>query len=310
MDADLHLHTLHSDGTYTPEELVAAAAGHGLAIIALTDHDTVEGCAETAALAARAGIGFLPGTEITAELHGRELHILGYFLALGDEALARELGRAQEIRQERVRQMVRRLNARGLGIDPEAIFELARCKAPGRPHVARALVEGGFCASLDEAFDKYLKKGRPGWVAKEKIAARRAIELIQGAGGLAVMAHPGLNHDDTLVGKLARLGIDGIECFHPRHGAGAPERYLSMAREFGLLVTGGSDCHGTSKNRPTMGTVRLPMSFVEILRERLRQPRPAALPAPAVGPAVGGPAGGNVPPAESAPAPSPAPLGS
>jgi predicted metal-dependent phosphoesterase TrpH len=269
MDADLHLHTLHSDGTYTPEALVGAAVRHGLSVIALTDHDTVEGCAETAAAAGRAGIGFVPGTEITAELNGRELHILGYFVDPGDEALGRELARAQSIRQSRVREMVRRLNARGVGIDPEAVFELARCKAPGRPHVARALVAGGFCGSLDEAFDRYLKKGRPGWVAKEKIAAARAIELIRGAGGVAVMAHPGLNHDDTLVGKLARLGIDGLECFHPRHGPGAPDRYLSMAREFGLLVTGGSDCHGESKNRPTMGTVRLGMEYVDILRQRL-----------------------------------------
>ena len=299
MFADLHLHTLHSDGTYTPAELVAAAVRHGLSLIALTDHDTLEGCAETAELAARAGLGFVPGTEITAEIQGRELHILGYFVDAAHPDLARELTRAQSIRQERVREMVRRLNARGVAIDPESVFELARCKAPGRPHVARALVGAGLCASLDEAFERYLKKHRPGWVPKEKIAAARAIELIHGAGGLAVMAHPGLNHDDTMIAKLARLGIDGLECFHPRHGAGAAERYEGIARELGLLVTGGSDCHGESKNRPTMGTVRIPLALVDTLRAQLGKPRV---------PVVGGhpvPATGTA--AATAPTPTPIP---
>ncbi|MCB1128193.1 MAG: PHP domain-containing protein, partial [Verrucomicrobiae bacterium] len=137
--ADLHLHTVHSDGTYQPSELVAAAVGHGLSVIALTDHDTLEGCAATAAAAAAAGLGFIAGTEITAEVGGRELHILGYFMDLADPVLLGELARAQSIRQERIREMVRRLNGRGIGLEPESVFQLAQCKAPGRPHVARAL---------------------------------------------------------------------------------------------------------------------------------------------------------------------------
>lgn len=270
MFADLHLHTKSSDGTYTPEELVEAARGHELSVIALTDHDTLEGCPAVAAAAAAAGIAFIPGTEITAELEGRELHILGYLVDAAHPELSAELHRAQAIRQNRVREMVARLNAAHVPLPVEDVFILAECSAPGRPHVARALVKHGLCSSLDEAFDRYLKKDRPGWVPKEKMSAQRAVDLIHAAGGLAVMAHPGLNHDDRLVGKLAALGLDGLECFHPKHSPTASERYQGMARELGLVITGGSDCHGRSKNRPTMGSVKLPLANVEALRERHR----------------------------------------
>lgn len=277
MFADLHLHTRHSDGTYTPGELVAAAAGHGLSVIALTDHDTVEGCPATEAEARRAGIEFVPGTEITAELDGRELHILGYLIDQQEPALAGELKAAQLVRQNRVRAMVARLNARNVPLTAEAVFELAGCSAPGRPHVARALVQAGWCATLDEAFERYLKKDRPGWVPKRKMSAARTIELIHGAGGLAVMAHPGLNHDDTMIERLARSGLDGLECFHPKHGPGATAKYQAIAGRLGLLVTGGSDCHGMSKNKPTMGTVKVPVALVDALKAR--RGAPAAIPA-------------------------------
>ncbi|MBL9134523.1 MAG: PHP domain-containing protein [Verrucomicrobiales bacterium] len=282
MFADLHLHTRYSDGTYTSGDLVAAASGHGLALISLTDHDTLEGCAEVEAEAAKAGIRFISGTEVTAELFGRELHILGYLVDSASEPLARELERAQGIRQNRVRQMVARLQSQGIPLEAEAVFEMAKCNAPGRPHVARALVQAGHCGSLDEAFERFLKKDRPGWVPKEKMPAAKAIELIHGAHGLAVLAHPGLNHDDSLIAKLKDFGLDGLECFHPKHGGGATAKYQAIARDLGLLVTGGSDCHGRSKNRPTMGSVKLPMSFVDTLLDYQRN-RPSS-PAPTGGP--------------------------
>ncbi len=205
------------------------------------------------------------GAEVTAELEGRELHILAYYVDPGHAELGRELVRAQGIRQNRVREMVARLNARQVALEVETVFKVANCRAPGRPHVARALVEGGFCASLDEAFERYLKKDRPGWVPKAKQAAAVVVELIHAAGGLAVMAHPGLNHDDSLIEKLARMGLDGVECFHPKHSATASLKYQGIAAQLGLLVTGGSDCHGRSKNRPTLGTVRLAMEHVDRL---------------------------------------------
>ncbi len=268
MFADLHLHTRHSDGTYTPVELVDAAQRVGLSTIAVTDHDTMDGCPAVCAEAERRGLGFVPGTEITTELDGRELHILAYFVDVGHPELSVELAKAQAVRQQRIRDMVARLNSKNVPLQVEDVFRIANCNAPGRPHVARALVERGYCANLDEAFDRYLKKDRPGWVPKRKMSVERALSLIHAAGGVAVMAHPGLNHDDTMVGRLARMDLDGLECFHPRHSPSASMRYEAMARQLGLLVTGGSDCHGTSKNRPTIGTVRLGIEHVDRLKER------------------------------------------
>jgi 3',5'-nucleoside bisphosphate phosphatase len=276
MDADLHLHTLHSDGTYTPPELVAAAKACGLGLIALTDHDTVDGCPEVNEAARSAGIDFIPGTEITAELDGRELHILGYYVDLGNAALLEELDAAQRIRQNRVRAIVARLNARQVPLCADTIFEMAKCKAPGRPHVARALVAAGHCATTDEAFERYLKRDRPAWVPKKKMSAARAIGLIHGAGGLAVMAHPGLNHDDAMIDRLAELGVDGLECFHPKHGPGLTAKYQAVAARLGLLVTGGSDCHGTTKNKPTIGTVKIPGALVDALEARRSERRAGA----------------------------------
>ncbi len=275
MFADLHLHTHFSDGTWTPEALAAEARRLGLGALALTDHDTVEGCARAAAACAQHGLEFVPGTELTAEHEGHEVHILGYFLETTHPDLLRELTRFQQARQERIREMVARLNRQGVGLRPEAVFALANCRSPGRPHVARALVQHGYCGSSDEAFERFLKKHRPAWVPKCKISARRAIELIHAAGGLAVMAHPGLNHHDALIPILVEGGLDGIECWHTKHTPAQTARYLELARHHRLLVTGGSDCHGTSKGQPVLGQVRLAWEHYLRLKQA---PRPAATP--------------------------------
>src|SRR5882757_3944385 len=140
MFADLHLHTNFSDGTYTPEELVSHGKRHGLAAMALTDHDTVEGCARMAAACEAEGIEFITGTELTAESHGNELHLLGYGIDVENQKLLTETGRFQQVRQNRIREMVARLNELGIPLETEAVFTLANCRSPGRPHVARALV--------------------------------------------------------------------------------------------------------------------------------------------------------------------------
>ena len=258
MFADLHLHTNFSDGTYTPEELVAQASRHGLAAIALTDHDTVEGCARARQACNQAGIEFLTGTELTAEQDGNELHILGYEVDTANTRLLEEIARFQAVRQDRIREMVSRLNKLNVPLQVETVFALANCRSPGRPHVARALVNAGLCASLDEAFERFLKKHRPAWVPKMKISALFAIELVHQAGGAAVMAHPGLNRTDQAIPGLVEAGLDGIECFHTKHPPATSEHYLRLAEQYHLLVTGGSDCHGLSKGRPLIGTVRLP----------------------------------------------------
>lgn len=276
MYADLHLHTSFSDGTYSPEELVASARGFGFAAISLTDHDTVEGCGPTALLCAAAGMEFIPGTELTAEQEGAEIHILGYSVDVTDSTLLGEIAKFQTVRQNRIREMVARLNGLDIPLQAGAVFALANCRAPGRPHVARALVEAGFCETVDEAFERFLKKHRPAWVPKFKMSAERAIALIHQAGGVAVMAHPGLNRSDEVIPAMVDVGLDGIECFHTKHSPATAEHYLELAGRFHLLITGGSDCHGASKGKPVMGTVKLPYRHVEKLKQRAASHKRAA----------------------------------
>jgi len=266
MYADLHLHSHYSDGTFTPEEIVSRAKQQGLGAIALTDHDTVEGCAAVAAECAKVGIEFVVGTELTSEHNDHELHILAYFVDPTNERLLREIAKFQIVRQERIRDMVARINALGVPLKAEDVFALANCKSPGRPHVARTLVRNGQCRTLDEAFERFLKKGRPAWVPKSKMSALEAIELIHQAGGLAVMAHPGLNRTDESIPDLVAAGLDGIECFHTKHPPGTAQHYLGMANKYSLLVTGGSDCHGMSKGKPLIGTVRLTQDYFNKLK--------------------------------------------
>jgi hypothetical protein len=234
----------------------------------LTDHDTVEGCAPTAAFCEEAGIEFLPGTELTAEHGGDEIHILGYLVDLQNRKLIEELEKFQSVRQNRIREIVGRLNELKVPLAAEAVFALANCRSPGRPHVARALVEAGICESLDEAFERFLKKNRPAWVPKFKMSAAAAIDLIHQSGGLAVLAHPGLNRSDDPIPGMVEAGLDGIECFHTKHSTAISEHYLELADRFHLLVTGGSDCHGMSKGKPLIGTVKVPYQHVEMLKAK------------------------------------------
>ena len=264
--ADLHLHTQFSDGTFTPEELVLRAQKAGLACIALTDHDSIEGCARTAAACAAVKMEFIAGAELTAEHKDTEVHVLGYFLDTENQTLLERINKFQAVRQSRISEMCAALNKLGIPLKAEAVFALANCKSPGRPHVARAMVKEKLIKNLDEAFERFLKKGRPAWVPKTKMSALESIELIHQAGGLAVMAHPGLNRTDDIIPDLVDAGMDGIECFHTKHSTVMSERYLEIAEKHHLLVTGGSDCHGFSKKAPLIGTVKLPYEHVERMR--------------------------------------------
>jgi predicted metal-dependent phosphoesterase TrpH len=277
MFADLHLHTVFSDGTYTPEEMVFQASKHGLSALALTDHDTIEGCHRAAVACDGAHIEFIAGSELTAEQDGDELHVLGYFLDIENPRLLAETGKFQDVRQNRIREIVSRLNEVNVPITSDAVFALANCRSPGRPHVARALVKAGLCGSLDEAFERFLKKNRPAWVPKFKMCAADAIDLIHHAGGVAVMAHPGLTHCDEVIPGMVDAGLDGIECFHTKHSTAIAEHYLEIADRFNLLVTGGSDCHGMSKGKPLIGTIKLPYQHVEKLKAKVAERRSAAV---------------------------------
>jgi len=266
--ADLHLHTHFSDGTFSPEELAGRAHGHGFNAIALTDHDTLDGCERMAAACATHGIEFIPGAELTADVEGKEVHILGYWLDAGSTRLVGELRRFQAARQQRIHDSVARLNAAGIPLQAESVLAIANCASPGRPHLARALVEAGHANDYDHAFERYLKKGRIAFVPKARMSAAEAVQLIHQAGGAAVLAHPALYRNDGLIPKFVEAGIDGIECWHTRHSESATNNYVRLSAELGLVATGGSDCHGLAKGTPLIGSVHLPYSHVEALAAR------------------------------------------
>lgn len=269
MFTDLHLHTTFSDGTYSPEQLAAEARRANLVAIALTDHDTVEGCARMKAACDSVHIEFIPATELTAEINGIELHMLGYFLDVENVRLIEKMKHFQEERQERIKEIVARLQELNIPLQEEDVLQIARCKSPGRPHVARALIQRKVCSNVDEAFERFLKKNRPGWVPKQKISAPDALELIHQAGGLAILAHPGLARSEEAIPALIEAGIDGLECFHTRHSSAVSEYYVSLAEKHNLLITGGSDCHGMNKGKPLIGSIKLPYEYVRRLKERL-----------------------------------------
>ena len=274
---DLHLHTLYSDGISTPEQVARDAQEMNLAAIALTDHDTVEGCPRLARACDELGIEFIAGTELSTDIDGHEMHLLGYFLDTDNEELIRETSRYQQNRTDRIHALVEQLNTIGVPLQSDQVFELAKCKAPGRPHVARALVRHGFCRTMDEAFVRYLRKNAPAWIPKINVDFAEGIRVIHQAGGLAIMAHPGLNKIDQLIPRMIEAGLDGIECWHTKHPKSTVKRYREMAARLGsLLVTGGSDCHGPSPGRyPLIGSVRVPYNILEEMKRRL--PRSTAI---------------------------------
>lgn len=280
MAADLHLHTRFSDGTFTPEELVGHAARQRLTALALSDHDTVAGCDRAARACAQAGLEFIPATELTAELADTELHLLGYGFDTANPALLRAMSTFQQVRQERILAMVERLNRLQVPLTAEEVLALADCESPGRPHVARALVARGICSGVDEAFARFLKKGRPAWVPKAKVAIAEAIRLVQEAGGVAILAHPGLNQADPYLPALVEAGLDGLECYHSKHSPSVASHYVDLARRHRLLITGGSDCHGMAKGQPLIGTVRLDDLHLADLRQAIAR-RQAAYVQPA-----------------------------
>jgi hypothetical protein len=291
--ADLHLHTYFSDGTDSPTRMVDRAAELGFGLVAITDHDTMNGVAEALLAGDKRGVTVIPGVEITAQLQGQELHMLAYFPPdAGEQAawrhpdLVRELARYTHNRHVRVEKIVARLNQLGIPLTLEAVVRQANAMLPpgvvndpshpvgalGRPHVGRALVEGGFVRSLDEAFDRFLKRGRAAWLDKERADAAFVIALIRRVGGLTSLAHPGLLRNDAMVAQVLREGVDALEAYHSRHTAPQSSRYRAMAQEHARLITGGSDCHGMLKGEPLLGRVELRDAELERFLQRLKSP--------------------------------------
>ncbi len=255
---DLHAHTNLSDGVLTPRALVAAAAGAGVDVLAVTDHDTTAGVPEALDAAAEVGLRVIPGMEISAHHGERDLHLLAFF----DRSALERLDGWQEARRRsrraRLEEILTRLDALGAPVDREAVFGgLGPRQSAGRPHVARALVAAGHVPDFPAAFDRFLAKGQPAYVADRGPTAAEAIALVHDLGGLAVVAHPRYDDLDAVLEELAALGLDGIEAYHASHEPAEAAHFDRRARGLGLLVTGGSDYHGGSPDDPTGGAARL-----------------------------------------------------
>ena len=273
--ADLHLHTHHSDGTFPPQEVVRRAKSLGLTTISVTDHDTV-----AALPAARAAAGkeleILAGVELTAISHGRELHILGYGFREEDPALRGYLEQAQSRRRGRIQLMIDQLKERGIEVTLQEVERVAgEGNSVGRPHLAEVMVKKRAVHSLNEAFDRYIGDHAPCFVKQAVLTAAGAARLIREAGGVAVLAHPHRMVEDHWIPDLAAAGIEGIEVYHSDHDPSVTEHYRRIAQEQGLLMTGGSDCHGFRRAQgPLIGTVKVPDSCLENLKQTLKGSTP------------------------------------
>ena len=266
---DLHLHTTASDGRLSPTELINLVASKGLKVVAVTDHDSTEGLAEAyEAAAAFPQLTLIPGIELSTDVPGNEIHLLGYFLQYHDEGFQETLKKFRLGRVDRARGMVEKLCAMGMDIEWERVQQIAGDGAVGRPHIALAMIEKGYISLPKEAFDKYIGRNGPAYVEREKLTAEHSISLISGCGGVAVLAHPAYLPDlDNTVRELKGAGLVGMEVYYAEYTVEKIQELADVAAEHGLLPCGGSDYHAQgTPGEPVPGTMGPPMEVVERLK--------------------------------------------
>ena len=262
---DLHIHTTASDGSLTPAEVISHADRLKLKAIAITDHDTVAGSKEALRCGIPHSLGFLTGVEISAAPPpfypgSGSFHLLGYSIRLDDRQLNQSLSELRQARKKRNPAIISRLNDLGIPLTLDEVRKEAGAGQLGRPHIAQAMVKKGVVAAIDEAFDKFLGTGRPAYVNKYRLECRQAIENILGAGGIPVLAHPGLldcrNQDqfDPLIAGLKEMGIQGVEVYYSEHTAEQTRFFAELAKRHELLMTGGTDFHGAIQPEIEMGS--------------------------------------------------------
>lgn len=265
---DLHMHSTASDGARSPSDVVETARTAGLLAVALTDHDTLSGIAEARAAGERLGVRVISGVELSATEGLDEVHVLGLHISRPD-ALELALADFRERRRRRAELMVERLNALGVPVTIEAVMAEAGGGAIGRPHIARALVAGGWARDHREAFDRFLGNGRPAHVPKAKVTVREAIQLIHHAGGLAVWAHPGAAGTRARLEQMRAEGLDGVEVRHPGHSTDDATRLKALADHLGLVPSGGSDWHGSPDGPRALGGMNVPAEWLAMQDARL-----------------------------------------
>lgn len=276
MRIDLHTHSDVSDGTDTPADLVAAARAAGLDVVALTDHDTFDGLDRATSAGRELGVEVVRGMELSCARLGASVHLLAYGADPAEEGLAQELMRVREGRADRLPKVLDRLAALGMPLSEEQVLaQVGDSPSIGRPHIADAMVHAGYVADRTEAFDRFLADGGPAHVARYAINVERAIDLVHGAGGVAVIAHPwgrgreALLPDEVLGTLVAEHRLDGIEVDHQDHDADARVRLWRLVDELGVLGTGSSDYHGTGKTDHDLGVNTTRPEVYAELRRRL-----------------------------------------
>ncbi|MDL1964359.1 MAG: PHP domain-containing protein, partial [Deltaproteobacteria bacterium] len=262
---DLHIHSTASDGSFSPAEILALAQELKLGAIAITDHDTVNGSKEALSIGIPSSLKFLTGVEISASpppsfSYSASLHILGYSINVDDPLLNKTLAIVQEARKTRNPGIVARLNSMGVALSMDELLNEAGGGQLGRPHIAKLMVKKGYVGSIKEAFDKYLGKGKPAYLDKYRIDCSKAIEVILGAGGIPVIAHPYLLNPGNVADLedfiiiLKKMGLKGIEVYYPEHSPHVTSQFEDMANRHELLITGGTDFHGSLKPKLKMGS--------------------------------------------------------
>jgi 3',5'-nucleoside bisphosphate phosphatase len=269
---DLHIHTKFSDGTHPVHEILEAASGKKLKAISITDHDCIDAYPIAQELGAASGIEVIPGVELSSEIGGVDIHILGYFLDIHNPQLIAKLAELKKARYARAEKIVENLNRQGIDLRFETVLHIAGNASIGRPHIAAALLKEELVYSFREAFDKYIGYESPAYVEKLNMHPEEVFRLIRGAGGIPVLAHPGVTHVDERIQQFIGAGLMGIEVFHSEHNAAAERHYLQYCRKHGLSFTGGSDFHNRNQSKSEIGVPKVPYSAVESLKEKLTTP--------------------------------------
>jgi predicted metal-dependent phosphoesterase TrpH len=277
---DLHLHSKVSDGRLSPSELVRYAHECGVTTMALTDHDSTDGVAEARAVGEALGMRVIPGVELSTDLPGVSIHVLGLCVDHQQPDFQRAVGQFREARLTRAQQMVDALGRLGAPISLERVFEIAGEGSVGRPHVAQALLEAGHIQSIEEAFERFIGRNGPAYFEGFRMEPREAVQLIHSAGGLAAWAHPNeLDGRDwrEFLPHVVAAGVDGLEVYYSKdYGPDVPRQLLEMCTRYNLLPTVGSDYHGFAGMDSPPGSVHAPADLLDRLEMRLSALRPAA----------------------------------
>jgi len=268
---DLHLHSNFSDGECSIRNLLEMACHKGVRAVSITDHDNTECYPQAIEIGAELGMEIIPGAELSSEIDGVDIHILGYFMDISNTALQQKLQEMKDARYIRAQKMVENLNRQGIDLRFESVLKIAGHGSIGRPHIATAMLSEELVYSFKEAFEKYIGYDSPAYVEKLRLTPKEVFRLILDAGGIPVLAHPGITHVDERIPAFIRDGLGGIEVYHSEHSITARKFYMDYCRKRGLAVTGGSDFHSPAQSKAIIGEPKINYSILEKLKERHAQ---------------------------------------